>query len=492
MPQRLPVLNNAWETIPLLAQVRHVAGEGSGLFLVGGAVRDLLMGRECTDWDFITLSGATATARRVAKATGGTLVPLHDDPQAIRVAVRAETGQQVYLDFAEPRGGTLETDLGARDLSINALAHDPATQTLIDLHDGVADLCHRRLRALSRENLCADPLRCLRVYRFYSQLGFTITGETSSWVREIGWMIASTAGERIGEEMMKLLQPPRAGAAIARMDADGLLGLLVPEIEPMRHLQQGRFHHLDVLGHTLLVIRELEKILQYPQRVLTRNRDAVAAWSAPHKQPMLLLAALLHDIGKPVCRSLDEQGRLRFVGHDRVGAQTAEAVCRRWALSGAVRRGVRMLVRHHLWPILLANAHLRAVKQGNTPPGAKAIHRLFRRSAPDSIGLLLLALADIRACRGPASDGTHHPAVEQVLDEMLTRHREVEARLHEPPLLTGHDLIRSGYTPGRIFKKLLDAVEEARLEGEIATREQALVLVRQLAAPENGRAAGNE
>ena len=484
----------AWQAEPAAGVVEQVARRlGQPFWLVGGAVRDALLGLPVADWD-LAVPDAPAFAEALAEALALRLVVLHEDLPTYRLVLQPVDGAARQLDLVQLRAPTIAADLAQRDLSIDSLAADPLTRQLVDPTGGLADLERGLIRTGALSNLRADPLRCLRVYRFHSQFGFALDPQTRQWVREVAPEIRRVAGERVGHELLLAFTPPRAAATLRLLDADALLSQIIPEIDPMRGVEQGRYHHLDVWGHTLDVVARLEEILLDPGQLLPRNEQIIRKYLARRHLPsMLLLTALLHDIGKPPCRHRDERGWWRFFDHDEAGAHMAGKIARRLALRRDDTQMLRTLIGNHLRPLQLANQQL---PQDGRPPREitlSALRRLFRDAHPDGIGLLLLSLADARGCRGPATTQAFYEGLPAVVDDMLARFLEYKEQRAARPLIGGQDLLEAGYSPGPRFGEVLSAVEDAYADGVVQTRAQALALAHDLFEQEAGdRAAAGE
>lgn len=481
----------AWQAEPAHKAVESTARElGLGVWLVGGAVRDALLGLPVSDWD-LAATQAAPLAEALAEKLACRPVLLHEDTPTYRLTSRHSDGPPRQFDVVELRAGTIAEDLLARDLSLNALAADPLTCELLDPSGGLEDLQCARIRALGLPNLQSDPLRCLRVYRFHSQLGFALDQQTRDWVRLVAPRIVHVAGERVGEELLKVLRPPRAAQTLRLMDEDGLLAAILPEINPTRGVEQGRYHHLDVWEHTLEVVAGLEEIMQAPGDYLPRAGVVVEEYLRRERLPsVLLLTAVLHDLGKPPCRKQDEAGWWRFFDHDVEGARLAGQIAGRLALRRDDAALVRSLIRNHLRPLQLANLQ---VPQDGRPPQEitlSALRRLFRDASPDGLGLLLLALADARGCCGPATSPEYHERLAAVLDEMLWRFAQYREVRVATPLITGQDLIEAGHRPGPRFGEVLAEIEDAWADGIVRGRQEALNMASELFAREAGQRRG--
>ncbi|MCD6359361.1 MAG: CCA tRNA nucleotidyltransferase, partial [Armatimonadetes bacterium] len=400
-------IGHAWLADPLRRRLSGFARERSQpLYLVGGAPRDIVLGRPVGDWD-LAGPGAAELARRWASDEDLRAVTLHEDLPTVRVIVRPGEPDG-FLDFADLRAAAVEGDLRARDFTINALAWDVrGAPEVVDPTGGLADLGRRLVRAPARTCLREDPLRTLRAFRLAAELGFGLEEETARWVRECAPGMADMAGERIGREMLRLMAAPHTADALQAAHELGVLADFVPATAAMEGVTQGGYHHLDVMGHTLLALHEVERALNAPAEIFPRSADMIAAWATqPHRRAAVTLAVLFHDTGKPACRTTDEEGHIRFAGHEEEGARIFLRDARRWALPGEVRREVAAMIRMHLRPLQLANEGLRKLDAG-LPPGEavtlNAIRRIMRDAEPAGVGLMLLAAADRSACRGPSS-----------------------------------------------------------------------------------------
>lgn len=480
--------------------VRRVAGErGVRLWPVGGAVRDALLGRPIHDWDFAVERDALGLARAVADVLGGDFYPLDAERDTGRVILKTESGARLELDFAVLRGATLEADLAARDFTVNALAVDEANAP-VDPTGGLADLEARRVRATGERAFHDDPLRLLRAVRVEAELGFAIEPQTAAWIRRDAPLLAQPSAERLRDEFVRLLALPGAAASVQRLDEFGLLVHVIPELEPLKGVEQSPPHALDVWQHTLETVDTLEGILAVAcsgDFGRSSRMDApTAAWgdlaralrqfagdlcthlavevSGGRDRALLLkLAALLHDVGKPQTRSQDEDGRIHFYNHELVGAQITTSLMRRLRFSQDEVERVRVLVGQHLRPAFLA--------QGG-PLTRRAIYRYFRATSCAGVDVVLLALADYVAIWGPRLEEACWARLLEVA-EMLLAHwfERYEETVEPPPLLTGGELMAAlGLEPGPQIGRLLRALQEAQAAGEVRTRGEALTLAERI------------
>jgi putative nucleotidyltransferase with HDIG domain len=460
-------------------------------YLVGGCVRDRLLGRASRDIDFVVQADAAALAREMADWLGGSFVLLDDVHGTGRIVLRDASGEHAFFDFTWLRGGDLVADLGLRDFTINAIAVDIAhlfqeELPLIDPYEGQRDLAEGLIRAVSEAVFRDDPLRLVRAIRFAGELGFTVDPFTDVLLRRDHLLIREVSRERVRDELVHILALPHAADSLAELDSTGLLPTIIPELGPLKTLEQSPPHHLDVFEHSLETVRELEGVIEalgsggdraleslapFAPQLLAHLRECLAAERS--RSVLLRLAALLHDVGKPAVRQVDSQGRIRFFGHDKGGAEQAAAILRRLRFGSREVGVVRAIVRHHMRPLLLAK------RERVT---SRAIYRFFRDTGEAGVDVLLLALADSRATYGPDLPVEKWGRLVDVVCLMLTKYyEEREAVIAPPKLIDGDDLMAEfGLQPGPRIGELLEAVREAQVEGEVRTREEALAFVKGL------------
>ncbi len=471
------------EAASLLRKLKDfLSRRGVEFYLVGGWVRDGLLGRSSQDIDLAVSGEAESLAREVAQEFRGKFVLLDEVNQVARVVFRGE--KLWYLDFATLRG-SIEEDLLRRDFTANAIALRPQDFLSgkirpIDPLDGQGDLQHKLIRATSRSVFREDPGRLLRAVRLAAELGFEVEEKTADLLRQERELIRQVAGERIHDELVKLLQVPNSARWLYELDRLGLLGLLFPALMEGRGVEQPPEHAFDVFEHQLQTVAAVERLLQslnsadglledFP--LASKFKDHFREQISGHPRLILLkLAALLHDVAKPRTKTL-ENGRIRFLGHAKEGAKLASAMLEHLRFSSKERKLVSKLIEHHLRPGQLANSE--------KPPTHRAIYRYFRDLAEVAIDTIFLNLADHLATRGPLLDHEGWRRHLTGTQYILARRLEEESRVVPPKLISGHDLIAQfGLQPGPRIGKLLELVREAQAEGKVRTKEEALDLVR--------------
>ena len=433
--------------------VQALRQAGFSAYLVGGCVRDLLLGREPSDWDVATSATPQEVMRlfpetyAVGAQFGVVLVPIHrDTPEGERdnysVEVATYRSDGIYSDGRHPDqvqfSKQAETDVQRRDFTINGLLLDPISGEVLDHVGGREDLQRGIIRTIgdAGQRFSEDKLRMLRAVRFAARFGYSIDEQTFSAICELRTQIHQVSRERIRDEILKMLTEGRARRAFELLDQTGLLREVLPEIERMKGVQQPPQYHPegDVWVHTLMLLEGLQ----------------------PNCSRTLALGALLHDVGKPpTFRAAPD--RIRFDHHAEVGTKMAGKICHRFRLSNEETEQVSALVANHM-----RFGDVKRMKEST-------LKRFFRLPRFDEH--LELHRLD---CLSSHRDLSLYEYAKEKL------HSLPEEQIRPRPLLTGDDLIQAGYKPGPQFKELLTAVEDAQLEGAISTKEEALSLVESL------------
>ncbi len=407
---------------------------GFRALLAGGCVRDLILGVEPRDYDIATNARREDVAGLFEKsysvgAVFGIETVIQPEGQ-FEVATFRKDGP--YLDGRRPAHVEFvdeEQDAQRRDFTINAMFFDPQTNTVLDYVGGRHDLRAGIVRTVGepRRRFDEDHLRLLRAIRFAARLDYAIAPDTFAAICEAASLIRKTSAERIRDELLKMLTEGHARRALERLDETGLLGVLLPEVARMKGVQQpSKFHpEGDVFEHTLLMFEHAES-----------------------PSTTLAMGMLLHDVGKPLTQTFED--RIRFNNHDKVGAREAVRICRRLHMSKDETTRIVWLVANHMRLAMAPRMRQSKLKRFVREEGFPELLELCRLDCMASH----LGLDKIRW-----------------LEDYLSR-TEPE-KIAPPPLLTGKDLIAMGYQPGPVFSEILRALEDAQLEGNIATADEA-------------------
>ena len=436
-------------------------------YLVGGSVRDVLLGRQASDFDLVIDGSAPRFAEELTRRLEGHLVVLgHADQRIWRVAA-----QDQCWDIASLQGPDIHADLVQRDFTINAVAIELATGHVIDPTGGMLDLDSGVIRMVSEQVFRRDPLRLLRAYRLSATLTFALDENTQAAIRRDSKRLLASAGERVRTELLKMLTV-RALPQIRQMHRHGLLQVILPELKPLEDCQQNAPHATDALTHTLDAFGALERmIVGYAGGLNQPCRKLVQRWSA--SQPALLkLAVLLHDIGKPAVRTVGTDGRIHFYGHARHGAKLSLRVSRRLKLSSLETDYLEHIIKSHLRPLHLFMAQQRA------PLSRKARVRFFKTCGPYLNDLMLHAIADQWGKSVAAQPEAFIAFVYDVMHQYETAYLPLK---RSPALVRGQDLIQIfNLSPSPLVGQILRQVEEERLAGRLTSRQEALNRIRAL------------
>ncbi|MDO9265033.1 MAG: HD domain-containing protein, partial [Desulfosalsimonadaceae bacterium] len=321
-------------------------------YLVGGTVRDMILGISPKDYDLVTLDDPRQTADRIAESVMGRVVALGKPGKMVfRVITRG-----LSLDITPASGASIEEDLKKRDFTVNAFAVSLSSGRFIDLFNGALDLENKIIRMISADNLRADPIRLLRAYRLAAVLNFSIDPETCRSIHAESSLISTSAGERVRDELMKLLDTSGAHHYVSLMDDAGLLTAIFPELSPLKACSQNGYHQFDVFEHTMQASQYLEKLLHTPESLIPEHHPLKDIQPPESRWSLLKYAILLHDIGKPQTRSVDQNGRVHFYHHEQESADMALKVHQRLRLSKRQQTYVDFIIRHHLKPLSLFTA----------------------------------------------------------------------------------------------------------------------------------------
>lgn len=467
------------------------AAAGRRVYVVGGTVRDALLGRSVRDVDLALDGDPSGVARLVADALGGHFVALDDERGYARVVL--DVGSIRQIDFAAIQG-SLEADMRRRDYTIDAMAVPLGAGEVFDPLGGLADLRAGLVRMTSPEVFDADALRLMRGARIACELGFAIEQATASTIRARAARAVEAAPERRRDELMRIFAQPRAAPGLRLLDVLGLLDVLLPEVATGKGVEQPKEHAYDVFEHNVRTVAALDAMLAVERPADGRGWLWESVWQtfawcegrlrayfgeeSAEGRPrgaLVKLAGLLHDVAKPRTRAPQPDGRIRFFGHAELGADIAGDLLRRWRFSGRERAFVARLVEEHLRPVQLAGV--------GEAPTKRALFRFFRDLGDAAESVLFLSLADALAARGPDMTPAAFARQAAYMNSLLVRSSEDAGIMHAPRLLTGHDIMSALSLPaGPTIGRLLAALEEAQGAGEVVDREGALSFVRAQAA----------
>jgi poly(A) polymerase len=488
-----------------IAQFLHI--HQCQAYLVGGSVRNLLLHEPCTDWDIATDGNVISNARQIAAQLGGHFVHMHD--KANRIVVKDDLDDlkdhlyEWIFDLSPLQGNTIEADLRARDFTLNALAVPLAdviaylTQGTalipIDPLNGMHDLAQQQLRMVHDTVFHLDPLRILRAIRFMYRYHLKLEEQTELALNRDAPLLLQVAPERIHEDLYAILQPQGATDVLRFLNTHNVLTTLIPELIPARGMPQPSLHHWDVFDHSLEAVAALEKLSIALQQDTTQilDKDKLYVYN-PHLHasdlveiqqllleaqqqgifqfadlatPAVKLGALLHDIGKTVTYTVDEDGNITFYHHPQAGVPLAQHIMQRMHASTQDRRLVQQIVAHHMRPGQLSH----------DPVTLRAIRRYFVDLGPTGIIVAIVSLSDHLAMRGPEPLTEHWQRHLATVTQLLQSYIRERDSIIPPRLLQANELMRHlALQPGPIVGQLLESIAEAQADKVVQSKEDAL------------------
>jgi poly(A) polymerase len=465
---------------------REVLGLCDESYMVGGAVRDLLLGSHAvTDLDFAVEGDGYEIARSLASSLGAnsSFVPLDKERRTGRVVIRQE--HQNVVDISTIRGSGITDDLFSRDFTVNAMAvhlwdaiNGRLRPGLVDPLNGRQDLGDRIIRVCTGGSFPDDPIRMLRAFRFALCLDFRISEETRSGIEQHSNRVKLVSGERIRDELAIILSHGEASNAIREMAGLSLITAIFPELEATRGLEQNAFHHLDVWGHTVETIANLERTVEQLSVIFGSLSDRIKDYifdepvSGRPRIWLMKLALLFHDSGKPGSLTVTPDGRRRFIGHEKLSKTFCLDAGTRIKLASRELSEVSNWVESHMRSSILTNETL----------SQRAVVRLHQRFGLDLIGLVLIYLSDLYAAKGPARKSVDFERAKirayQAI-ELAFKHESSPTK----PLLDGFAIMDEfGLEQGPLLGSIIRWLVTEQTLGSVKDRSEAVEAVRRYLA----------
>lgn len=472
------------------------------VYLVGGWVRDTLLGRPTSELDLAAQDPATF-AQHAAAALGTRVVILGGEHPLHRIPLAGG-----HVDVT-PLHGTLEQDLARRDFTVNAMAVplaalDPLpaegpvqaaalTPHLIDRHGGLADLGARVLRAIGPEVFTEDPVRALRAARLSAELEFDVAPETLELMPSAIPALRTAAPERVTAELLRLFDADRSIRGVHVMESTGLLEFCFPELAEGYDMEQRPSHVYDVYRHQVVAFDHLDALLgpvepgEPAYAAIWRQFWRSTEWPETRWGPLrdvlkehracIRIATLLHDVGKPRTLVVQEDGRTRFFGHSELGAKMAAERLRAWRFPNSIVERVALLIDQHLRP--------GQVMSPGEPPTERALHRFHEALGDATLDVCMLFLADSLSTE-PTTVRERWPAYVRHVHRIIEWRPSAEAG-EVRRLADGHAVMgATGLPPGPLVGVIMQSIEEAAAVGDIQTSEEALALAQRLADADRG------
>lgn len=445
---------------PILSKLSRLAKEKKiPFFLVGGYLRDLLLGTPGKDYDFALSKNASLFIETIEEA-----FRLHffkvgkEEMNTITYRIIKE---DMSIDLTFLQGETIEEDLRRRDFTINAIAFSLQEESFHFVGGSLEDIGKKVIRTVSNHSIDQDPLRMLRAIRYLCTLdGFVMDKELREEISLKKEKVLSLPGERIKTELDHILLSPRPAIGMKSLHESNLLLTLFPELKGLENLGQNEHHHLDVLFHTLLMTEKIswafEWVAQNHQEIFLTQEDRLS----------LYYAALFHDIGKQDTYTEDEKGRVHFYYHESFSVQAAERIMERLRFSTLMKNKILHLIKNHMRILNLS-----------WETKETALKRLVHQVGDETPLLVLHTLSDKEASRGILSIQIDE-VVENHCLRILKLFNEKDV-VHPPSFITGHDVMALGYSSGPRVGEILNFICQKQVEGEIKNREEALRILRE-------------
>ena len=437
------------------------------IYLVGGAVRDFLLGKNTYDRDLIVCNeDARVFSQKLAQRFGATFVPLDEVNRIYRLVFKDKLN---YLDITNPVENSLEADIKRRDLTINAIAVNIKSGEVIDLTGGLDDIKNKKINFISEQNFIDDPLRLLRIYRFQAGLGFDVVPELSKIVKKHKKLIHKPAYERVIYEIVKLFGGNYTHLALLAMDEAGLLEEIFPVMAYVKKVPPNSHHHLDLFHHSVETVRQVNEIYKSSPVEVKEHLDRVDFGGLP-RIAHLKLAGFLHDIGKFSTWTIEQDtGRHRFIKHDDVGSKMALKILKDMHFSNKQVDYITLMIKNHIYP-----SHVMC------SPTDKTMMRFVRKTGDNSVDNIVLAMADRLSARGP--EITEDVVNNNILS--LKRLAEFYFSVKEtlkplPKLLDGNQVMKIlKIKPSPLLGEIMDALHDAQFEGSVVSKEDAVDFVK--------------
>lgn len=438
-------------------------------FIVGGFIRDVLTDKKSPDRDLIICDcDVKSFSKKLADKINGYYIELDIKNNIYRIVLQDKIN---YLDITCPIENDFEKDIKRRDLTINAIAYDINNKKFIDIVGGIKDIKEKNIKGICVQNFKDDPLRLLRVFRFYSKTGFKIDNELLEISKKYCKEITKPAKERLTVELLKMFEGKFCDKALIKLYKTGLLEEIFPIYKEVKKIPPNSHHHLDLIHHLIETVYQIQNIYENAQDEVKKHLDTIK-YGGVKELAFLKLAGFLHDIGKPSCWTIEEEtGRHRFIRHDSIGEKLVQPILKELKFSKKQIEYIKSLIKYHIYPSSLVS----------TPDvSEKAFLKFYRKMDKLVIDVIILAMADRLSARG-----------EKITDEMVKNNIDnltkllniyLEQQNNIKPiekLLNGNDIMQLlNLEQGPELGKIIKSLQEAQNESIVNTKEEAIEFVK--------------
>ena len=440
-------------------------------YLVGGMVRDFLLGKGINDLKDrdIAIKNAENFAKNLALKFDATFITLDNENKIYRVVLK---DKENYLDISELCGKTIEEDLLRRDFTINAIAYDLKNEQFIDITGGIDDIKNKLIRAIKEENFTDDPLRILRAFRFASTTGFKIDENLEKILIKHKNLLHLPAKERVHDEIMKLFggRGKYTSQTLLKMLDTGVLEIIFPCVKDIKKIPSNSHHHLDLIHHLIETVRQIEIQYENAGKEIKEHLNRIDFGGYPRINH-LKIAGFLHDIGKPSTWTIEESGRHRFIGHDVEGEKLVKPLLKNLKFSNKQIEYISSMIRYHIYPSnVIVSPNL----------DNKIMMRYVRKMEDNVIDNITLAKADRLSAQGEAVTKEMTENNINGLNKLLNFYLEVKPSLKPlPKLIDGEEIMQIlGIKQSPVLGKIINELHEAQLNQEVNNKEEAIAFIK--------------